>query len=1360
MRIPENIVQQIKDTADADLVGVLSEFLALKKNGQTYKAKSPFTTEKTPSFIVSPKKQIWKCFSSGHGGRGAISFLMEAQGMAFLDAVHFLANKYGISIPENPDQSQNTEAYDRHRKACELFETNLGDNKDALAYLKGRGYTNETIKKFKIGYSTKKPFIERLIFPIISQGKVVAFGGRTLDKDFKEKDIPKYVNSQESEIYNKSQVLYGLHYARFAMRQENKCILTEGYTDVISLHQAGIEHTVGTCGTALTEEQAKLIQRYTNNILIARDSDQAGIKATLRDIDILVGCGFSVKVLLLPEKEDPDSYVREEGAKGFQLYAEKHAQDAIGFVIDQMGEANEPSEKSAILKRVGELIASMPFEEEQQLYVEHVAERMKVKPNLVARFAKVLQDVYPSGVSHRPGVRTWEAYKTMIEAANIPECEDFERADDGAIEISYFNIKGKPHTRKVNKQTIEVKRITSASYQPSGVYIPPALRKLADAEVLNAIKLGQLPLVIVKDEVAAHCLCELGLPAVGICERNAWLSNSNTPTLHPLLREVIEIGFKRLIYVLPEQCLSLPKEHKPNNIEIDAAKHPSLFLNTLISFEKSTRDYQTFVLSKGGEIEPEREHHWIDDFITSKACAEGIVEIRQKLVQSEYKPTHINMAEMTASTPQRLRILLRIDSPIRFYKTHGREFLGLSFRFGKKVYDISPTGDPILKDDDEPAPEVWTSGKVMKCRAKGEGVKRISNFVIKCELEIKEMDDSFGIYVFENDLNQKCRTIISDSDFLSLTSFNKKVRALPGKFFPKLTSTHLPEIQEMTNLDADLANTLGHKLGMYTPMPDVEGNVPPQFFVWGNGVSTISGEFVTSDENGVLELDQRKYFLPANCNFLAMRPGHVEKYQKNYMMTYEASGISFKKWFAQFALVNGEKHAHISFQFALSSLYIDIIGKKFGRFPLYYVQGRRGSGKGTMIEGLSRLFGTGGITDKSEGLDIMNLESDNTLASIFYHPTQVKNALCVYNEFNVSTITKKMPKVLEFFKGIYDRQGRKRMSGSNTKETEEAAIEGVVIFMGQEPIFKRDELDSRCIIDEFPDRDAPTEIETKRLYDLNELEQNGLCHLVSEFFALRPIIEQNIGGYVREIEMQLKQAGHEIAGAPARLFQNWALLLSPVFILMDKSKIDYPLSKKALLELAIENIQNHVNNTREQGKAGLFFQFIEESIMKNFGGVDDRVVYVDYEADELRIQFRNAYNQFDSWLNATRRADSLQNTTMKDIQSYLEAHPAYLKTEKKNLHIGYKRNQEGKIAYRELKDGLSPKKNLTSGMIFRYSLLDIDIQQTDFSFEPDRIENEPMPQAAPVNEQQVNGKQMPLLKVERDSMKYNNPENI
>ncbi len=422
----------------AQITDVVSDFVTLRKRGINYVGLCPFHEDKTPSFYVSPAKNICKCFACGEGGT-PVHFIMKLEQLSFTDALKFLAKKYGIEVKEKElSEEQKLAQGDRESMfilngfAQKAFESNLFNHVEGksvgLSYFMERGFREDTIKKFHLGYALeqkdaftqealkagyKKTYLEktgltiagennymadrfrgRVIFPVHSlSGKVVAFGGRILKK---EEKTAKYVNSPESEIYHKGNELYGLYLARQAMVKHDKCFLVEGYTDVISMHQAGIENVVASSGTALTLGQIRLIHRFTNNITVLYDGDAAGIKAALRGIDLLLEEGMNIKVVLLPDGEDPDSFARKQNASSFIDFIKTNETDFVRFktklLIEEAG--NDPIKKAHLVNEIVDTIAIIPEEIIRLIYVKECSKLLDVDERVLLRaIAKKRKDV-------------------------------------------------------------------------------------------------------------------------------------------------------------------------------------------------------------------------------------------------------------------------------------------------------------------------------------------------------------------------------------------------------------------------------------------------------------------------------------------------------------------------------------------------------------------------------------------------------------------------------------------------------------------------------------------------------------------------------------------------------------------------------------------------------------------------------------------------------------------------------------------------------------------------------------------------------------------------------------------------------
>ncbi|HIZ87467.1 MAG TPA: DNA primase [Candidatus Coprenecus pullistercoris] len=474
--IDRETVDKILDAAE--IVDVISDFVTLRRRGANYIACCPFHNEKTPSFSVSPSKGIFKCFGCGKAG-SAVTFVMEHEQMTYPEALKYLARKYGIEVHEREETEQDAE--DRLKResmiavsefaakfyADALFNTAEGHSVGLSYFRQKREFTEETVRKFGLGWSPsgrsfagesasltlpqaalkagyKKEFLlstglcyehngelvdrfrERVIFPIHSlSGNVIAFGGRTLKED---KTVAKYVNSSESEIYHKSNSLYAIYFAKSAIAKAQKCYLVEGYADVISMHQAGIENVTASSGTSLTPEQIRLIKRFTNNVTLLYDGDSAGIKAALRGINMLLEEGMTVKVVLLPDGHDPDSFARSHTRQEILDFLQAHETDFIEFKYGLLSSdiEKDPIQKAELIRDIIGTVAVIPDQIMRSVYIEQCAGRLGMKEDvLFAEVARIRRKKIESGEYERRRREEKEArYAAAVEDRDAGHDDD------------------------------------------------------------------------------------------------------------------------------------------------------------------------------------------------------------------------------------------------------------------------------------------------------------------------------------------------------------------------------------------------------------------------------------------------------------------------------------------------------------------------------------------------------------------------------------------------------------------------------------------------------------------------------------------------------------------------------------------------------------------------------------------------------------------------------------------------------------------------------------------------------------------------------------------------------------------------
>ena len=465
--IPQETVNRILDSAQ--IVDVVGDFVTLKKRGANHMACCPFHNEKTPSFVVSPSKGIYKCFGCGKSGT-AVGFIMEHENLSYTEALKYLAKKYHIEVVEKEESAEEIARRQRNESlllvseyAGKFFQESLQTPEGQAIgwqYFKSRGLEDDTIRRYGLGWAplSRKAlseaaraagykeeflvetglsikyedgrladrFFDRVIFPIHSvSGRIIAFGGRTLKTD---KNVAKYVNSPETEIYVKSRSLYGIWFAKNEISRQDKCILVEGYLDVLSMHQLGIRNVVASSGTSLTVEQIRLIRKFTNNVTIIYDGDSAGIKAALRGIGLVLKEGLNVKVVLLPEGQDPDDFARRHTLEEVQDHIARNEQDFIGFKTDLLlGEAgNDPLKRASLINDVADTIALIPDAVVRAVYVKTCADKFDIDEQILAdRVSRSRTDMILAEQKEKERARQREENSAGRPAADdMPEGQD------------------------------------------------------------------------------------------------------------------------------------------------------------------------------------------------------------------------------------------------------------------------------------------------------------------------------------------------------------------------------------------------------------------------------------------------------------------------------------------------------------------------------------------------------------------------------------------------------------------------------------------------------------------------------------------------------------------------------------------------------------------------------------------------------------------------------------------------------------------------------------------------------------------------------------------------------------------------
>ncbi len=617
--IDQITVEKVLETANSQIIEVVSDFVTLRRRGINYLGNCPFHNEKTPSFTVSPHKGIFKCFGCGEGGN-ALNFIMKHDQLSFVDAVKYLGKKFNIHIEEeeySPEQLKQKNVresmlvlsdYAGHFFTKTLNETDEGKSV-GLSYFRNRGFRDDIINKFQLGYSPeqrdaltkeaqkqgyKLEYLEktglsvirdnyqadrfrgRVMFPIHSlAGKIIAFGGRILKAD---KKTAKYLNSPESEIYHKSKVLYGIYQAKQEITRQDRCFLVEGYTDVLSFYQSGISNVVASSGTALTSDQIRLIARFTKNITIIYDGDPAGLKASLRGIDLVLAEGMNVKILLLPDGEDPDSFAKQRNEEKLKEYIDAHQQDFIKFKTSLLLEdaKNDPIKKAQLIQDIVRSISIIPDSITRSVYVKECSTLLKVDERVLVqetgKMQRKKQEEDFRRSSPRPDVSMQEAQHAS-QPVNTPPVNPFELEERA---ILYFLVKfgEKPVNPQETENIISVGQyIIHELKQDDLLSVNPIYNKMMDAYD-NFSSNTEIPALKFFVNNTDPDLSRLASDLIGkehdlskIHQKFGIVTNADDKLPELVPKVVAELKWKKVKVVLKEKRLQLQQLETEGNME-------------------------------------------------------------------------------------------------------------------------------------------------------------------------------------------------------------------------------------------------------------------------------------------------------------------------------------------------------------------------------------------------------------------------------------------------------------------------------------------------------------------------------------------------------------------------------------------------------------------------------------------------------------------------------------------------------------------------------------------------------------------------------------------------------------------------
>ena len=1283
---------------------------------------------------------------------------------SWLEAMHWLANKYGIDTQSQLSEQQKEMHKQKQRLldlckfAAEWYHLKLTQGEEGKAIMDQLAASRELkkadIEGFQLGYAPNDWqllvnaamakgyteaellqsglarqnkhgklydfFRDRLIFPISDMwGNVIGFGGRAIG----ESQI-KYLNIGETLLYKKKQVLYGLDQAVENIQDQDECFLVEGYLDAVIPAGQGIKNIVATCGTALTTEQARLIKRFTHKVCLIYDGDEAGIKAAGRGVEVLMAAGMEVSLVLLPKDHDPDSFVRDVGKEAFLEYVEIHRKSGLTFLHQQLAKQTDPKSptgKTQIVEGLLTCVRKLEHPVLRQAYVDEIAALTDVDSSDLSQMLNETPLVLNKALN-------WQSYQALLRRLGLAASTDFQKAEDGGIEIHYHDLKGKPMTRIVQGQKKAITRISTQFGMPYGIYIPEGLR---DRDLSELLAESEGKLVLVQDEITADILCQLGLIAVGMARPEGFRSGASKRKACKALQQILGLGVRKVIYLISGEAFTLPivrrESGKSPYADTDARSMADMYVESLTLLTHCLPKNRIWAVypDHGNEQIQSRSSRWLEDLLL-KHPSSDLEQMLKDCIASGKAKSLLHGREISDHTRLQHEELFRVDNPQRFFDFHGLEALGDCFKMGRKTYQVNLQSFKVsLKDEGRPEPDVKEIDGIYYARQRGDGWKDITNFSMHCQLRIMGKG-AFGIYALKNrNTGQQRKVIISNLTFRDASKFAERVAEIPRLgAFSKATSSNLAELQQLVCEGSPEAVNLKRIMGyhiMANELDESESQNHDAFWVFGNGL--LNGKFQAADTQGIVELSNQKYFLPANSVIREDPERHDKRFERQQAFEYKESDLGYSSWIRRIMDVYGD-NGHKGFCFTTMALYYDLILEKMGKVPLLHLVGPPGTGKNELIDSFARLWG------HIKWMDLQTSKITPAGYAAFFE--QYKNALNIVNEYNPSSVDDAR---LDPIKATYEGKLGEKKAGPNTSEMYSGKVSSAVVIMGQEAIYQKKAINHRCVVCEFKERKY-TAAETAAFNSLKELEKRGLGQIFTKLALHRDLVDERFEDRFQRIQLSLKEELQFTSTNTERLIRNWATMMTVLFLLIEEGKIEYPWSQKQMITFAAREIEHHDNQMVKHGLLDIFFHdFIQAYYLSKQFDLHHQHIFHDPDQKEyslrdkklkknltfatpegiITIQTNNIYSRFEAYLSWKKL--KIENASKTDLRRELRQHPAYLGASD-NEWIGYQMDEHGHIItkFSDREGRALPLKFRSSAYVFDAAKLVIDIRR-QFTFD-------------------------------------------
>ena len=1201
---------------------ILSDFVPLKKKGYNYTGCCPFHNERTPSFIVNPVRNTFKCFGCGKSG-DAFSFLMEHEKMTYPEALVYIAGIYHIEIEESAASAQELESktkkeaiLEANKFAAEHFSNNYKKNSTPQEYIKQRNLSDAVIPYY-IGYSDSgntllkaaissgyshdvlfeaglinkndqgqfyDSFSKRLMFPFFDRsGRIIGFTGRILTSD---KDKPKYINTKETEAFSKNKFLYGLYQSKRDIMRENECFLVEGQTDTISMFLAGIKNSVAGSGTALSDTQVKMISSLTTCLTLVYDDDPAGIKASIANIKLPLQAGMDVYVVVLPKGEDPDSYIRSQGAYAMKTYLEANRTDIVSFRINliktELGTDPDPLQKARLVKDLTAQISLIPDEQTRDLLSETISKQLDISTALVA---KEIKKLLPSP-----------------EETKEKGFYGLEASADAIKELDKAIILPNP-TKVVDRHAAGFENTISL---PNGILLKDDIFKLA--KLTKSISIEGLTNIMDADDnetalaSAGRLLTENGI-RVQVIENVETIetdSENQSENQTDFLDFYVE-GLARQLYRHPDT------KRSKKYIEMVAA-FLSLLDNTIIHI-KTNEIAKKFGLTQ----------------TAFSKVLKPFVEKRKNLAVQQQEKIIIDEEHYVFDINH---IPNYVDQD--FFRRYG--FFPAQNKTGNKIFYVFRTLDNTLV--------------------------KVGNFYMEPLFQVFDHDplkNKRFVKLFHAELHKEEYIEFKSGDMIELASFRKFLWGHGGYIFTNGKQFHHEKILESVALQFPKCWELS-----------VFGSQPEDFFAFSNGI-IADNDFTFVDELGLVYFKKETYYLPAFSKIYKNERADNDRYEYDRFLIYKTNQrTSWTEWATLMHTVyHYNNNGMWATLFTMMSVYRSLIFPIDRLFTSLFFIGPTESGKSKVAESIRAPF--------MHGAPLFNLNS-GTDAAFFTTLERFRDIPVIleeYNDYQISDV-----KFQGLKAAVYDNEGKQKRKDATSKDIDVSKVNCSPVLLGQEGPERDDgSLGNRVVLLHVPKKDNWTDEEVNLFKDLKDRERDGLSNIAIEIIKRRPLIQQHFAKYMRLYQKQVKQDIQDEGGQ----YQTRIINTVSLFIAMAKlwcehiPELPLPFRFTDFYDVAKKQIIHQSEDLSSSNRLSVFFDTIsmlytqgqilagrefeistEARITIQISKTETREI--DWNGDEKRV----LYLIVNDVIQIYQKLHSAESLKLNALRTYLRDHPSFL----------------------------------------------------------------------------------------------------